>query len=245
MSICPDYATLVKQLALSTPLLGMYDAPDTAGFEPIIRPEPGKHVCMFCFYERILQGETLVITRDNFGCGGAGSCLFGIQTRSRDEYVKFLFEGEGLKASKAVMEKWFDARKSYRMENSCLLYGPLREKRYEYLKTVTMYVNPDQLSMLVIGANYWSVPGDPPAVTAPFGSGCMEILPLFEDLSRPQAIIGATDIAMRLYIPADLLAFTVTKPLFEQLCTLDTKSFLFKPFIKRLRKSRAGQPYDE
>jgi hypothetical protein len=118
--------------------------------------------------------------------------------------------------------------------------GPLRPEKYESLKTVTFFVNPDQLSMLIIGANYRSVPGDPPAVIAPFGSGCMELLPLFEDLVRPQAIIGATDIAMRQYLPPDILAFTVTVPMFEQLCSLDEKSFLFKPFLKNLKKSRVA-----
>lgn len=54
----------------------------------------------------------------------------------------------------------------------------------------------------------------------------------------PQAIIGATDIAMRQHLPPDILAFTVTKPMFEQLCALDTRSFLHKPFWRNLRKAR-------
>lgn len=235
----PDQKTLITQLGLTNPLVGMYDSPDTSGFEPIVTFKAGKHTCVYCFYEDFLKGETLQITKDNFGCGGAGSCLCDVQTRSREDYVKFLFEGEGLKASRAIMESWFDKRKPYRMENPYVLMGPLRPEKYEFLKTVTFFVNPDQLSMLIIGANYRSVPGDPHAVIAPFGSGCMELLPLFEDLRRPQAIIGATDIAMRQYLPPDILAFTVTVPMFEQLCSLDEKSFLFKPFLKNLRKARS------
>jgi hypothetical protein len=233
-----DPAKLVAQMELQTPLMGVYDAPDTAGFEPLVAPEPGKHVCIFRFYPDFLTGGTLLITRDNFGCGGAGSCLCDVRTRSREDYVKFLYEGEGLKCSREVMEKWFDNRKAYRMEHPNLLIGPLRQDRYHLAKTVTFFVNPDQLSILIIGANYCSAPGSPPAVLAPFGSGCMEMLPLFEDLGRPQAIIGATDVAMRQYLPPDILAFTVTRPMFEQLCALDEKSFLFKPFLKNLRKVR-------
>jgi len=90
----------------------------------------------------------------------------------------------------------------------------------------------------MLGAQYNSAPGDPPAVIAPFGSGCMELVPLFEDLNIPQAMIGATDIAMRQSLPPDILAFTVTKPLFKQLCELDKGSFLYKPFWKNLRKAR-------
>lgn len=236
----PDPRKLVGQMALETPLIGVYDVPDTDGFEPIVAPEPRKHVCVFQFYPNFLKGETLLITRENFGCGGAGSCLCDVRTRTREDYVKFLYEGEGLKCSREVMEKWFDNRRSYSMEHPNLLMGPLREDRYDRVKTVTFFVNPDQLSVLIVGANYCSVPGSPPAVLAPFGSGCMEMLPLFEDLDRPQAIIGTTDIAMRQYLPPDILAFTVTKPMFGLLCSLDEKSFLFKPFLRNLRKARAA-----
>jgi len=90
----------------------------------------------------------------------------------------------------------------------------------------------------MLGAQYNSAPGAPTPVTAPFGSGCSQIVALFGDLNIPQAAIGATDIAMRRYIDPDLLAFTVTRPMFEQLCGLDEKSFLYKPFWKNLMKAR-------
>ena len=66
----------------------------------------------------------------------------------------------------------------------------------------------------------------------------MQILPLFEDMNIPQAMIGATDIAMRQYLPPDILAFTVTRPMFKQLCELDERSFLYKPFWRNLREAR-------
>jgi len=66
----------------------------------------------------------------------------------------------------------------------------------------------------------------------------MELISLFEDLNVPKAIIGATDIAMRQYLPQDTLAFTVTKPMFKQLCELDEKSFLYKTFWDNLKKVR-------
>jgi hypothetical protein len=75
---------------------------------------------------------------------------------------------------------------------------------------------------------------------APFGSGCSQLLPLFGDLDIPQAIVGATDIAMRQWLPPDTLAFTVTKPMFEQLCDLDERSFLYKRFLPRLQEARKG-----
>jgi hypothetical protein len=60
------------------------------------------------------------------------------------------------------------------------------------------------------------------------------------DLGRPQAVLGATDIAMRQHLPPDILAFSVTIPMFERLCALaaDPKSFLHRPFWKRLTAAR-------
>jgi hypothetical protein len=46
------------------------------------------------------------------------------------------------------------------------------------------------------------------------------------------------DIAMRRYLPPDIIAFTVTKPMYEELCRLDKNSFLSKPFWKDLQKAR-------
>jgi len=236
----PDPQLLLDKIGLEFPPIGFYDAPDAAPFGPLVEPEPGKRACVFAFFEHWRGGQTLRITQDNYGCGGAGNWLCGIESRDREDFVRFLVDDEGLKASHALMNQWLDVRRGYRQEYPNLLIGPLRQGQYAYayLKTVTFYVNPDQLSLLTLGAQYHSAPGDPPPVIAPFGSGCSQLVALFDDLTAPQAVIGATDIAMRQHLPQDILAFTVTKALFERLCELDERSFLFKPFWRRLRKAR-------
>jgi hypothetical protein len=234
----PDPTSLRKRIDHTIPLIGLYDSPDASSFEPLVTPKPGEHMCVFGFYKHWLNGETLHLTRDNFGCGGAGHWLCGIATRSDEDFIEFLVDGEGLKASHDLMKAWIAFRTPYRQEHPNILIGPLREDQYEYLKTITFYVNPDQLSVLMLGAQYHNAPGDPVPVIAPFGSGCMELVSLFEDPDIAQAVIGATDIAMRQHLPPDILAFTVTKPMFAQLCTLDEASFLYKPFWRNLRKAR-------
>ncbi len=228
----------MERLDIGLPLIGFYDAPDPALFEPLVEPDPGQ--CVFCLFEDWLEGKTLHMTRERYGCGGAAGSLWGEQTRPRREFVKFLADDEGLKASHALMEKWLDVRRPYRAGNSHLFIGPLREAAWPYAKTVTFFVNPDQLSALAIGAQYRSAPGDPPPVIAPFGSGCSQLVP-FEDLSAAQASIGSTDLAMRRHIPAAVMNFTVTRSMFEQLCELDERSFLYKPFLERLRLARGGR----
>ncbi|UCH94615.1 MAG: DUF169 domain-containing protein [Candidatus Aminicenantes bacterium] len=235
----PKPERLIEKLELTIPLMGLYDAPDAQPFEPVVEPEPGKNICIFDFYKNWLEGKTLHVTRENSGCGGCAYWIFGKHTREREDFVKFLAETEGLKDTKALMNRWLDILKPYKPQYPHVLIGPLREDHEEYLKSITFFVNPDQLSSLMIGAQYYHAPNDPlPPVIAPFGSGCMQLLPLFKDYDYPQAIIGTTDIAMRRFIPPGILAFTVTLPLYRQLCQLDERSFLYKPFLDNLKEAR-------
>lgn len=232
-------ALLIEKAGLTLPVIGLYDAPDTAAFEPLVRPAQGRWACVYMFLKSWLKGETLHLTKENFGCGGAGTYLFDVSTRLRQEMIDFLYGTEGLKASADVMAEWIDRSPHYKPSHPNILIGPLKDDQYEYLKTVTFLVNPDQLSFFITAAYYHQGRPTPPRVTAPFSSGCGQIGPLFEDLEQPHAMVGATDIAMRKYLPPEVLAFTVTRPMYELLCTLDDKSFLGKPFWRELQKARA------
>jgi hypothetical protein len=236
----PDPSELTEVLSLPTPLIGFYDAPDVSPFEPVVAPAVGDRTCVFAYYRHWLAGGMLHLTADRPGCRGAGYWLCGREVRPRQEFVRFLVDDEGLKSSHELMNQWLDRRRPYQQEHPHLLIGPLRESEYAYLRTVTFLVDPDQLSLLTLGAQYHRAPDDPPPVLAPFGSGCSQLVALFDDLAIPQAAIGATDIAMRQHLPPDVLAFTVTKPLYEELCALGKRSFLHKPFWQRLRRARGA-----
>jgi hypothetical protein len=233
-----DISRLIKTAAITTPLMGLYDAPDPSPFAPLVTPGDGIHTCGFAFYRQWLKGNTLHLTAENHGCGGCGYWIFGKQGRSRQEFVEFLVEEEGLKASHYLMNRWLDFYKPYTPMHPHILLGPLQPNQSDYLKSVTFFVNPDQLSLMILAANYHHAPGEILPVIAPFGSGCMQLLPSFKTNKFPQAIIGATDIAMRQYLPPDIVAFTVNKPMFEQLGKVDEKSFLSKQFWKTLQKAR-------
>ena len=154
----PDPKNLVRRIDLTTPLIGFYDAPETAPFQPLVRPEPGNRICIFAFYKRWLEGKTLQITKDNFGCGGAGHWLCGHETRSRQDFIEFLVDNEGLKSSRELMSQWIDHSKTFSQEHANIMIGPLREDQYRYLKSITFFVNPDQLSALMLGAQYHNAP---------------------------------------------------------------------------------------
>ena len=234
----PDPSPILKRLSITEPLIGFYDAPDPAPFEPLV--VPGGRQCVFASFTKWREGKTLHLTREKPGCGGGH--FFEQNLRSRDDLVKFLCDEEGLRANRGLMELWLDSVPSYRPVHPHLLIGPLRPTEFRYLRSVTFYVNPDQLAVLCVGAGYYSRPGDVEPVLAPFGSGCMQLSTLFHDLDAPQALIGATDQAMRKYLGPSLLAFTATRPMFELLCRWadDPRSSLHSEFTSTLIKMRGG-----
>ena len=234
----PDPTFLIENAGVTIPLIGFYDTPDPSAFEPTVRPVEGRWACLYMFYKSWLNSKTLHLTKENHGCGGAGTYLFGVKTRSRQEYIDFLYGEEGLKAPGELMGQWIDHAPAYKPAHPNILVGPLKDDQFAYLKTVTFFINPDQLSLFIVGAYYRQWLSSPPLVTAPFAAGCGLLAPLFDDLESPKAIIGATDIAMRQFLPPDIMAFTVTKPMYQQLCALDETSFLDKPFWQDLKKAR-------
>jgi hypothetical protein len=231
----PDFSRLLQKMNLNTPLIGLYDAPDPKVFQPCVTPQPGE--CVFTFYKSWIEGKTLHLTPNRFGCGGCGRWMFDIMLRSRQDFIKFLVDTEGLKASRALMEQWIDVSRPYQRRHDNIMIGPLKPEQWKFLRTVTFWVDADQLSVLVYGTQYQTVPEDPQALIAPFGSGCMQLIP-FKDLGVPQAALGATDIAMRRYLLPELLAVSVTRSMFQRLCSLDEDSFLYKPFLKNLQAAR-------
>lgn len=228
---------LCESIGITTIPIGVYDAPAPDKFAPFADP----HRCILGAYDEWQNGKTLKIVGQDKGCPGCGYWMTGTEKfPSRNAFVNFLYNKEGLRESADLMEAWLGATPPYSPEFEYIMIGPIREGLADYLKTVTFFVNPDQMSILMLGAVYHAHPDDVLPVIAPFGSGCGQMLPMFNDLNKPQAIIGATDIAMRNHLPADQLGFTVTIPMLKRLLSLDMdKSFLGKPFLKRLRNARS------
>jgi len=236
----PDSTYLTEKLDLTIPLIGVYDTPDVEAFPNVVSPVKGRHACLFSWFNQWQQGTWLRLSPDNFGCGGAGFYWFSKETRSREKFVEFLCDDEGLKGSHDNMNAWIDQTKTYHPEYENLIVGPLVPEQYQHLKTVTFFVNPDQLSNLVVGAQYFQHPEDGAPLKVEFGSGCSQLLTKVATADHPMATIGALDSAMRRFLPRDILAFTVSREKFEELCRLDDDSFLNRPFIETLRKARNG-----
>lgn len=227
----------VNAVGIEVPPIGVYDVLDPEPFAPFVEPS----VCIFAGFNGWLEGRSTVVnseTAAEFQCPGAGYYMCGISSAPRDDVAHYLGEVEGLKSSPAVMKEWLEKNPTRSPENGNIVISQLRAEHAEDLRTVTFFIEADQLSLFVAGAEYLNDSAESRIETR-YGSGCGYLLSLFGGLDRPKALISSTDVAMRKHLPRNLLSVTVNIPMFEQLINLDERSFLHKSFWRELREARA------
>ena len=140
------------------------------------------------------------------------------------------------------MTRWMETHPPYTPENKAVVIAPMdtpaAATHMDRLKTVTFFIRPDQLALLVTGAEHLNGASDVFPVSAIYGSGCGQMLSHFDTFDAPKALLGGTDIAVRKHLPPDILAFMVTLPMLRQLLNLDGASFLHKTFWTELKAHR-------
>ncbi|MDR1660323.1 MAG: DUF169 domain-containing protein [Desulfovibrio sp.] len=156
-------------------------------------------------------------------------------------------EGEGFLKTPELVDEWLSTLPECRPEGPFVLIKPLRDiKPGEKPKVVAFLADPDQLSALVVLANY-ARPGID-NVRIPFGPGCgcFGLLPFAEsEKENPRAVVGLTDISARLYLRKplgrDILSFTVPFKLYEEMEANAPESFLTRFAWKTIHSSAASQ----
>lgn len=244
----PALERLRKALRLTTPIVALYDAPPDASFEPVV--EAAGRACCFAYYPAWEKGKTLVIRageNEDFmsprhGCPGLQS-HFGFKKGYPPWMANFLTDGkngaplgEGLKASPALAQNYLDATRYPEPGHDTVLMGPLRLQHWPEVRTVTFFADPDRFSALMTLAAFWSA--DPEEIQAPFSSGCGLLWEAFQHHHKDRAVIGCTDIAMRRYIPRDILCLTVTPGRFERMVDFPDDAFLMRSWWNELMAAR-------
>jgi hypothetical protein len=239
---------VVKKLRLETPLIAVYDAEPGDEFHPLVIAKG--HACCFAFYKRWLAGETVAFVKapgesefeqPTHGCPGAQRAL-GLVEEYPEYMANFLTDGngaptgEGLMASAELAQEFLDRASPPKLSSNAVLIGPLRVDRWEKVRSVTFLVDPDRLSAVMRLAGYWS--SDPDLVAAPFSSGCGLLWRELENMEEDRPVIGCTDMAMRKYIPPEMLCLTVSPARFEKMMTIPDGSFLDKAWWNELMDSR-------
>lgn len=162
------------------------------------------------------------------------------------EFAADFLEGEAYVKTPDLVHQWLGEIPMREIASRYMLFKPLSEVdgEAERPETVVLLANPDQLSALVILANYGREGME--NVIVPWAAGCQTIgiLPYREGQSgRPRAVVGLTDISARKYVRSllgsELLSFAVPWEMFLEMEGNVEGSFLERHTWKSLREPRA------
>jgi uncharacterized protein (DUF169 family) len=150
-----------------------------------------------------------------------------------EAYDNFL-HGERYVKTPALVKRFIESLPLTEIPEQYVVFQPLNnvDTKKEKPQTIIFFVNPDQLSALVVLANYGR--GDNENVIIPYAAGCQTIgiYPYREAKSaKPRAVVGLTDLSARVYIRKqlsdnNLMTFSAPFALFEEMEQNVPDSFL-------------------
>lgn len=151
-------------------------------------------------------------------------------------------EGEGFLKSPELVDDWVKSLSDAHPEGPYVVIKPLENLQPdETPKVVTFLVDPDQLSALVVLANFEGPGTD--NVRIPFGAGCNCFgMYAFAETEKehPHAIVGLTDISARFYmrkpLGKDILSFTVPWSFYKKMEANAPESFFTRFAWKTMMK---------
>jgi uncharacterized protein (DUF169 family) len=193
--------------------------------------------------------------RQTYGCPGGGTGLgFGdrygsfpiqclLSTGNKELAARMgpaaseMAEGERFYRNPETARKWVDSLPFKGVPSEYVVFKPLDKVTDQEQPTlVVFFVNADQLSALVVLADYNR--GTNQSVTAPFGAACQSILFGYAEVDKenPRGIIGFFDIAQRSYVDRETLTFTVPYKMFQEMEGNIEGSFLETPAWRKLQE---------
>jgi len=237
---------IAKELKLRYPLVAVIPSNDKPESTPKFK-ESG-WACMIGMFVRAARGDTVALERKTVRCpGGKTGVGFGNSyAKHLDVVSSFLstgkpgrFEGEAYKKTPQLARSMIEFVPAMDLPYKYILLKPMDkvDATRERPELVIFLANPDQLSALIVLANYSRTNNH--SVIVSMGSACSSIClyPFNESKNdKPRAIIGLTDITVRHYLDPDILSFTVPYKMFLQMEADVPGSFLAKRPWKELKK---------
>jgi hypothetical protein len=218
-----------------------------------VHPRSAVHGCVMPLFVRAARGETVVLDRESVPCGSGLVALgftdvFEHVSGGEDGLCRFLSEVECYLKTPELARLFLESLPTVKLNHRYAVFKPLRDlEEGETPSSVILLADPDQLSALVVLANY--ARETPDNVIVPMGAGCHQIgIYVFREVERerPRAVAGLTDISARLFVDRKVSDrfFTFSAPwsLFLELEGNVAGSFLEKPtwlkLVRRRRKRR-------
>jgi uncharacterized protein (DUF169 family) len=181
------------------------------------------------------KGKTAFFDRKSYGCVGGGVGLgFGntyegfpiehlLSNGKKDSVdgtrrTRKLEDGEHYIKTPELAKKFVECLPMRDIKEEYVIFKPLElTSENEKPESIIFFVNPDQLSALVVLANYGRDNNE--NVTAPWGAACQSILYSYSEGEKenPRAIIGYFDLAARKHVDKDILSFTIPYKMYMEM----------------------------
>jgi uncharacterized protein (DUF169 family) len=164
-----------------------------------------------------------------------------LEGRAGKEFTENFLEGERYVRSPELVTQWVGEIPITQIPTRYVLFKPLTEvdPAKETPASVVLLADPDQLSALVILANYGREGYE--NVTIPWAAGCQTIgILAYKEgrADRPRAVVGLTDISARKYVRSLLgssfLSFAIPWTMFLEMERDVPGSFLERPTWQNL-----------
>ncbi len=162
------------------------------------------------------------------------------------QFAENFLRGESYVKNPELVKQWLEELPITQITSGYVLFRPLSEVGPEDKKpeTVVFVVDPDQLSAMVILANYARQGME--NVIIPWAAGCQTIgiLPFRESKSpKPRAVVGLTDISARKYVRgllgSEYLSFSMPWEMFQEMEDNVEGSFLEKHTWRSILKTES------
>ncbi len=199
------------------------------------------HGCVVSLFGAAARGRTAAVSRETVRCSGAivglgfgcawdtvpGGIEYFLSTGRGEGYP----EGEGYKKTPELAREAVNRFPITDIPYEYVVFKPLSDVNAQHEKPVlvSFLANPDQLSALVVMANYRRPSNE--NVVVPFAAGCSQVclIPYQESLKEePRAVIGLTDVTVRPLVDPEVLSFTVPHRMFLEMEEDIPGSFLQK-----------------
>lgn len=216
--------------------------------EGALQFKEGTWGCVVAMFTAAARGKTAVFSAETCGCAGG---KIGLGFTDKYDHVPGGIEhflstgrGEGYPEGEAYIKSPELAHEFVeQLPRTCIparyvVVKPLDDvdQTHDRPQLVVFFAEPDQLSALIVLANYGRAGGQ--NVIIPFGAGCHTvcIIPYAQSQSEsPKAVVGVTDISARPMVDPDILSFTVPFAMFEEMEANVPGSFLEKESWKKVR----------